>query len=190
MTNITKRLFDIVLSSLLAIILAVPLLIIAILVRTTSDGPALYWSRRVGLNNREFLMPKFRTMKIDTPQLATHLLPSPDRYLTVIGGFLRKTSLDELPQLYSILKGDMSIVGPRPALFNQYDLVDLRTKAGVHTLKPGLTGWAQVCGRDNLSIEEKVRYDREYMKNISMQLDARIVLLTVKKVVQKKDIQH
>jgi O-antigen biosynthesis protein WbqP len=186
----TKRLFDIVLSLLLILAASPFLLTIAILVRATNPGPALYWSRRIGMDNREFLMPKYRTMKTGTPQLATHLLPDPDKYLTTAGGFLRKTSLDELPQLYSILKGDMSFVGPRPALFNQHDLVELRTKAGVHKLKPGLTGWAQVSGRDDLSIEDKVRYDREYLENRSFLFDSRILLLTFRKVFQKEGVHH
>ena len=190
MANITKRILDITLSSLLTIILSIPLLVIAILVRTTSEGPALYWSRRIGMHNREFMMPKFRTMRTDTPQLATHLLLSPDKYLTAIGDFLRKSSLDELPQLYSILKGDMSIVGPRPALFNQYDLIDLRTTAGIHTLKPGLTGWAQVCGRDDLSIEDKVRFDLEYLEKMSLSLDIKILLLTIRKVFKREGVHH
>lgn len=185
-----KRLFDIALSMLLILATSPLLLTIVILVRVTSPGPALYWSRRIGMDNREFLMPKYRTMRTDTPQLATHLLQDPDKYLTTIGRFLRSTSLDELPQLYSILKGDMSLVGPRPALFNQYDLVELRTKAGVHKLKPGLTGRAQVRGRDDLSIEDKVRYDQEYLENISLLFDLKILLLTIRNVIQREGVHH
>ena len=158
-----KRVFDLLLATLVTLILLVPVLVIALAVRFTSRGPALYWSDRVGQNNAIFKMPKFRSMRVDTPAVATHLLPNPDAYLTPIGSFLRKSSLDELPQLWSILKGDMSFVGPRPALFNQYDLIDLRNQARVSELVPGLTGWAQINGRDELPIPQKVKLDIEYL---------------------------
>ena len=173
-----KRLFDVCLSLLLIGILAVPMLLIALLVKATSRGPVFYWSDRVGRNNHIFKMPKFRTMKIDTPAVATHLLGDPSVWLTPIGSFLRKSSLDELPQLLSILKGDMSFVGPRPALFNQNDLVALRTIRQVHTLVPGLTGWAQINGRDELPIPIKVEYDAFYLKNKTFLLDLKILGLT------------
>ncbi|MGB8052160.1 MAG: sugar transferase, partial [Azonexus sp.] len=159
-----KRLFDLVLSALGIIVLALPLLMVALAVKLTSPGPVLYWSDRVGRHNRIFRMPKFRSMRTDTPAVATHLLQDPDAWLTPIGAFLRKTSLDELPQLWSILAGDMSIVGPRPALFNQDDLIALRSERGVHELAPGLTGWAQVNGRDELPIPQKVELDVEYLR--------------------------
>jgi O-antigen biosynthesis protein WbqP len=161
------------------IVVALPLLLIAALVRATSPGPAIHWSKRVGQGNALFLMPKFRTMRIDTPQVATHLMSEPERWLTPIGGFLRRTSLDELPQLLSVLRGDMSLVGPRPALFNQDDLVALRTQAGVEVLRPGLTGWAQINGRDDLPIPVKVRLDAEYLQRRSFGLDLKILLITL-----------
>ncbi len=161
-----KRIFDIVLASMFFILFFFPMLIIALLVKTTSKGTVLYWSDRVGKNNVIFKMPKFRTMRIETPAVATHLMKNPDAYLTPIGSFLRKFSLDELPQLYSVLKGDMSFVGPRPALFNQYDLIELRTKKGIHNITPGLTGWAQINGRDELPIPVKVDSDYYYLKNV------------------------
>jgi len=185
-----KRLLDIILSLFLAIFAAIPILVIYILVKFTSPGHAIYWSRRIGLDNREFLMPKFRTMHMHTPQLATHLLETPEKHLTPTGRYLRKTSLDELPQIYSILKGDMSMVGPRPALFNQQDLIELRTKAGVHHLKPGLTGWAQINGRDDLSIPEKVNYDIEYLTRKSVIFDLRIILLTILRAVSNAGVHH
>jgi O-antigen biosynthesis protein WbqP len=185
-----KRLMDVLLCAVLAVAGLLPLAIIGIIIRASSPGPALYWSRRIGHENREFLMPKFRTMRVDTPQLATHLLENPDQYLTPIGRFLRKTSLDELPQLYSVLKGDMSLVGPRPALFNQYDLIELRTKQGIHHLRPGVTGLAQVRGRDNLSIKEKVIHDHEYLESISMLLDLKILFLTFRDIFKKEGIHH
>ena len=162
-----KRIFDFTVSLFLLGILGFPMLIIALLVKATSRGPVLYWSDRVGKDNTIFKMPKFRTMKINTPAVATHLMEKPDQYLTSIGKFLRKLSLDELPQLFSILKGDMSFVGPRPALFNQDDLIEFRTQKGVHVLSPGLTGWAQINGRDALPIPVKVEYDEYYMMNQS-----------------------
>jgi O-antigen biosynthesis protein WbqP len=172
------RALDFLLALAAMIALAPLFAVVALLIRITSRGPILYWSDRIGQDNTIFSMPKFRTMRVGTPPAATHLLTNPGAYLTPIGTFLRRTSLDELPQLWSILRGDMSFVGPRPALFNQDDLVALRTRYGVHRLRPGLTGWAQVNGRDNLSIEEKVGYDVEYLNRRSIALDAHILLLT------------
>ncbi|MCK6596117.1 MAG: sugar transferase [Bacteriovoracaceae bacterium] len=183
------RLLDLFLGIIASIIFFIPFWIIVILVKLTSPGPAIHWSKRIGKNNQIFLMPKFRTMRIDTPQVATHLLDGKS-YLTPIGGFLRKSSLDEIPQLISVLKGDMSLVGPRPALFNQYDLMELRTKHGVHMLLPGVTGWAQINGRDELSIPEKVEYDADYLKRKSLSFDVKIIFLTVLKVVLRKGISH
>jgi O-antigen biosynthesis protein WbqP len=167
-----------------------PLLMVALAVKLTSPGPVLYWSDRVGRHNRIFRMPKFRSMRIGTPAVATHLLQDPDAWLTPIGAFLRKTSLDELPQLWSILAGDMSIVGPRPALFNQDDLIALRSERGVHELAPGLTGWAQVNGRDELPIPQKVELDVEYLRRRSFLFDLRIVWLTVIKVLRRDGVSH
>lgn len=183
-----KRVIDIVLAIIASLMLAVPCLIIAILVRTTSKGPALYWSKRVGKDNCIFLMPKFRSMRTDTPQLATHMLTDSDKWITPIGHFLRVTSLDEIPQLYNILKGDMSFVGPRPALFNQDDLVELRTNCGVSAMKPGLTGWAQINGRDELAIPDKVKLDEYYLNNQSLWLDLKIMILTGFKVLRRDGI--
>ena len=174
-----KRLFDIVCAIAGLVVLAIPMLAIGLAVRATSPGPAVHWSERVGRGNGRFMMPKFRTMRIDTPQVATHLLTEPDRWVTPIGRLLRKTSLDELPQLWSILVGDMSVVGPRPALFNQDDLVALRTAAGVHKLSPGLTGWAQINGRDDLSIPDKVALDAQYLERASLAFDLKIIAATV-----------
>ncbi|MCA3176063.1 MAG: sugar transferase [Burkholderiales bacterium] len=185
-----KRLFDLVLALVTAVLLALPIMITALAVRLTSAGPALYWSDRVGRHNRIFKMPKFRSMRTDTPALATHLLVNPEQWLTPIGSFLRKSSLDELPQLWSILKGDMSFVGPRPALFNQHDLIALRTEKGVHELLPGLTGWAQVNGRDDLPIPEKVQLDIEYLEKRSFFFDLKILLLTALKVVSRDGVSH
>lgn len=185
-----KRIFDLALAIIALGILLVPLVLVALLVRCTSAGPVLYWSDRVGHGNRIFKMPKFRSMRIGTPAVATHLLADPDAYLTPIGSFLRKSSLDELPQLWSILCGDMSFVGPRPALFNQDDLIALRTEAGVHRLVPGLTGWAQVNGRDELPIPEKVRWDTEYMQRQSLLFDCRILWLTAVKVLRREGVTH
>ena len=185
-----KKSFDLVLA-LLAMPLLLPLIVfVAVLVRLTSPGPVLYWSERVGRYNKIFRMPKFRSMRIDTPAVATHLLQNPDQWLTPIGSFLRKTSLDELPQLWSILKGDMSFVGPRPALFNQDDLIALRTDAGVHELLPGLTGWAQINGRDELPISEKVKLDIEYLQRCSFTFDLGILWLTVLKVLRRDGVSH
>jgi len=185
-----KRLFDLTLATLATLVLALPMLVVALLVRLTSPGPVLYWSQRVGRDNVLYRMPKFRTMRIDTPAVATHLLEDPERWLTPVGNFLRTSSLDELPQLYSILKGDMSFVGPRPALFNQDDLIALRTERGVHRLTPGLTGWAQVNGRDELPIPVKVEYDAFYLEHRGTLFDLRVLLLTFFKVLRREGVQH
>lgn len=185
-----KRLFDLLLAFGGALLLALPILIVALLVRLTSRGPVLYWSNRVGKGNQIFKMPKFRSMRVGTPAVATHLLQDPKIYLTSIGSFLRKSSLDELPQLWSILMGDMSFVGPRPALFNQDDLVALRTQFGVHELVPGLTGWAQVNGRDELPIPEKVKLDVEYLQRQSLWFDIQILWLTFVKVLRHDGVSH
>ena len=185
-----KRVVDLLMASAVSVILAVPILLVGLAVWLTSPGPVLYWSDRVGRGNRIFRMPKFRSMRVDTPAVATHLLHSPQHWLTPIGSFLRKSSLDELPQLWSILRGDMSFVGPRPALFNQADLIALRTQHGVHVLVPGLTGWAQVNGRDELPIPEKVRLDVEYLKKKSLGFDLKILWLTVLKVLARDGVSH
>ncbi len=185
-----KRLFDLVLGVMLATLLLMPLIVVALLVKLTSPGPALYWSDRVGRRNKIFKMPKFRSMRLGTPAVATHLLANPEAHLTPIGSFLRKSSLDELPQLWSILVGNMSFVGPRPALFNQHDLIDLRTKKGVSTLVPGLTGWAQVNGRDELSIPQKVDLDAEYLQCQGFWFDIKILWLTFLKVMQRDGVSH
>jgi O-antigen biosynthesis protein WbqP len=187
---IVKRMFDVALVTAAGVVFALPMLLIAMAVRTTSRGPVLYWSERVGKNNITFRMPKFRSMRVETPAVATHLLGNPDAYLTPIGSFLRKSSLDELPQLWSILKGDMSFVGPRPALFNQHDLIALRTEHGVHELLPGLTGWAQVNGRDELPIPEKVRFDLEYLHRQSLGFDLLILWLTFVEVLRRDGVSH
>ena len=185
-----KRLFDVVMSLLLLFVLFIPMLLIALIVKLSSRGPVLYWSDRVGKDNTIFRMPKFRTMRTDTPAVATHLLNDPDIYLTPIGKFLRKSSLDELPQLWSVLKGDMSFVGPRPALFNQDDLIKLRTEKGVHRLIPGVTGWAQVNGRDDLPIPVKVDFDEFYLNNQSFLFDLKILWLTFLKVIKREGVSH
>ena len=185
-----KRLFDLAVSLVAAVFLALPIMITALAVHLTSPGPVLYWSDRVGRRNRIFKMPKFRSMRIDTPAVATHLLQNPEQWLTPIGSFLRKSSLDELPQLWSILKGDMSFVGPRPALFNQDDLIALRTEKGVHELVPGLTGWAQVNGRDELPIPQKVQLDVEYLERRSLLLDMKIIWMTALKVLARDGVSH
>jgi O-antigen biosynthesis protein WbqP len=185
-----KRNFDLCLAICLTGVFLFPILLIAILIRLTSRGPALYWSDRVGVDNTIFKMPKFRTMRIDTPAVATHLMENPDEYLTSIGPFLRKSSLDELPQLWSVLKGDMSFVGPRPALFNQNDLIGLRTEKGVHRLVPGITGWAQINGRDDVPIQKKVEYDEHYLKNRSFLFDLKILTLTFFKVTRAENVSH
>jgi O-antigen biosynthesis protein WbqP len=185
-----KRLIDIVLASLLIVLGCIPGFFIALLVTLTSKGPVLYWSERVGRYNRNFSMPKFRTMRGDAPVVATHLMHDPDSYLTPPGRFLRKTSLDELPQLWSILVGDMSVVGPRPALYNQEDLIALRTEGGVEQLLPGLTGWAQINGRDELPIPEKVKLDAEYLQRQSFWFDLKIIFLTVLRVLRRQGVSH
>jgi O-antigen biosynthesis protein WbqP len=185
-----KRMLDVFYAGILAILLCIPMLIIAVLVKLTSKGPVLHWSNRIGRDNLVFQMPKFRTMRVNAPALATHLLENPLKYLTPFGRFLRKFSLDELPQLWSVLKGDMTFVGPRPALYNQDDLIELRTKNGLHKLMPGITGWAQVNGRDNLTVSQKVEYDEFYMKNRSCMLDLKIILFTLGKVIRTEDISH
>jgi O-antigen biosynthesis protein WbqP len=185
-----KRLVDLFLAINAAVVLFVPICIVAILVRATSKGPVLYWSDRVGIENAVFKMPKFRSMKVDTPAVATHLLKDPKSVLTPIGDFLRKSSLDELPQLWCILKGDMSFVGPRPALFNQDDLISLRSEKGVYKLVPGLTGWAQVNGRDELPIPQKVGLDVEYLKRRSFLFDIYILWLTFLKVLKRDGVSH
>ena len=185
-----KRIFDLLMGVFLLVLLLIPMLLIVVIVKATSEGPVLYWSDRIGKRNANFRMPKFRTMRLDTPEIATHLMSDPDSYLSPIGSFFRRTSLDELPQLFSILKGDMSFVGPRPALFNQDDLVGLRTKKGVNQLIPGLTGWAQVNGRDKLPISEKVRLDVEYMERQSFCFDMKILWMTFLKVVRRVGVSH
>jgi O-antigen biosynthesis protein WbqP len=185
-----KRLFDIILALAAAAVLLLPFVLVWLAVRFTSRAPALFWSDRIGQYNTLFKMPKFRSMSVGTPIVATHLLSNPKDYLTPIGSFLRKSSLDELPQLWNILRGDMSFVGPRPALFNQYDLIKLRSARGIHRLKPGLTGWAQVNGRNNLSIKEKVAFDEEYMKKKSFVFDLKILYLTFIKIIQRDGVRH
>lgn len=185
-----KRAFDLVLAVLAGVLLLVPVILVAVAVGLTSKGPVLYWSDRVGRHNRIFRMPKFRSMRVDTPAVATHLLGDAATYLTPVGSFLRKSSLDELPQLWSILKGDMSFVGPRPALFNQHDLISLRTQYGVHEIPPGLTGWAQINGRDELPVSQKVQLDVEYLQRRSFWFDLRIMFLTVAKVIRREGITH
>ena len=185
-----KKIFDIAVGLLLFILLVIPILLVAVSIKVTLKGSVLYWSERVGRENVNFMMPKFRSMLVNTPQLATHLMNDPDEYLSSIGGFLRRSSLDEIPQLFSILRGDMSFVGPRPALFNQDDLIALRTKKGVDRLIPGLTGWAQVNGRDELPIPKKVELDVEYMERKSFWFDLYIIWLTAIKVVRRDGITH
>jgi len=185
-----KRPFDLILATILIIILLMPMFFIALMIRLTSKGPVLYWSDRVGFNNTIYKMPKFRSMRIDTPPVATHLMSNPEEFLSPIGRFLRQTSLDEIPQLLSILKGDMSFVGPRPALYNQEDLITLRSNHGLHKLIPGLTGWAQVNGRDDLSIPEKVLLEVEYMHKKSFWFDLKILWLTFLKVINRRDVLH
>lgn len=186
----SKRVFDIVSAVILLVILCIPMFIIAVMVKVSSSGPFLYRSDRIGLDNEIFKMPKFRTMRIDTPPIATHLLQNPEKYLTPIGAILRKSSLDELPQLFSVLNGDMSFVGPRPALYNQSDLIKLRTQKGIHKLVPGITGWAQVNGRDELPIPVKVSFDEFYLKNRSFFLDLKILWLTFLKVIKREGVSH
>lgn len=185
-----KRFCDLIVVLIGSIILALPIIAISAAIRLSSPGPVVYWSARVGRNNRIFKMPKFRTMKIDTPAVASHLLEDPEQWLTPIGSFLRKSSLDELPQLWSILKGDMSLVGPRPALFNQDDLITLRTERGIHELVPGLTGWAQVNGRDELPVMQKVQLDEEYLLRQSLIFDMKILCMTALRVMRKDGVSH
>ena len=185
-----KRLFDLILTAFAVLALIVPCSVVALMVKLTSPGPILYWSNRVGRHNRIFKMPKFRSMRVGTPAVATHLLTDPKSHLTPIGSFLRKSSLDELPQLWSIICGDMSFVGPRPALYNQEDLIALRTEYGVHALLPGLTGWAQINGRDELPIPQKVLLDTEYMQRQSLGFDAKIIFLTAMRVIMRRDVSH
>jgi O-antigen biosynthesis protein WbqP len=185
-----KRLFDFMLALVAIVFLGLPILILALAVRLTSPGPVLYWSDRVGRCNQIFRMPKFRSMRTNTPAMATHLLQTPEHWLTPFGSFLRKSSLDELPQLWSILKGDMSFVGPRPALFNQDDLIALRTEKEIHKLLPGLTGWAQINGRDEMPILQKVKLDEEYLHRQSMLFDFKILWITALKVVAREGISY
>ena len=185
-----KRLIDLMICLMLFSLLLFPMVLIAVLIKLTSKGPILYWSKRVGIDGLIFYMPKFRTMRVNTPELATHLLSNPSNFLTPIGGFLRQNSLDEIPQLLSIFKGDMSLVGPRPALFNQEDLIELRRNNGLDKLTPGLTGWAQVNGRDELSIDEKIQMDLEYKNKKSFYFDSKILWLTFLKVLKRKGISH
>jgi O-antigen biosynthesis protein WbqP len=185
-----KRIFDLFAASVLGAVLLLPIIVIALVVKLTSSGPVLYWSDRIGYRNKIFRMPKFRTMRTNTPAVATHLLTNPHQFLTPVGPFLRKSSLDEIPQLWSIFRGDMSFVGPRPALFNQDDLISLRTSYGVDKLRPGLTGWAQINGRDELPIPRKVELDVEYMERQSFWFDLKIIVLTFQKVLCKDGITH
>lgn len=185
-----KRIFDLLLSVIMLILLLIPMLLISISVFLSSKGPILYWSNIIGRNNKTFKMPKFRSMLVNTPDIATHILSAPETYLSPIGSFLRSTSLDELPQLYSVLKGDMSFVGPRPALFNQDDLINLRNKNGVDRLLPGITGWAQINGRDHLTIYEKVAFDTEYLAKKSFWFDIKILWITLLKVINRDGVKH
>lgn len=185
-----KRLFDLLLALAASVLLLIPCLLVGLAVRLTSPGPALYWSERVGRNNVLFRMPKFRSMRIDTPVVATHLLTNPDDWLTPIGSFLRKSSLDELPQLWNILRGEMSFVGPRPALYNQHDLIALRTENGVHALRPGLTGWAQINGRDEIPLKRKAALDTHYLQHQSLLFDLKILWLTALKVLRRDGVSH
>lgn len=185
-----KRVFDFTTALILTALMTLPFIIIAVSVKLTSPGPVIHWSDRVGKNNQIFSMPKFRTMRIGAPAVATHLLQNVETYLTPLGSFLRRTSLDELPQLWSVLKGDMSFVGPRPALFNQNDLIKLRTEKNISILTPGITGWAQINGRDDISIPVKVLYDEYYLKNRSFPLDLKILMSTIFKVIKKEGVTH
>lgn len=185
-----KRIVDLILAIVALVVFFIPMLLVAICIRLTSEGPIVFWSDRVGRRNQIFKMPKFRTMRVDAPNVATHLLASAGQYLTPIGGFLRKSSLDELPQLWSVLVGDMSFVGPRPALYNQHDLIEMRARVGVDALLPGITGWAQVNGRDELSLQDKVDFDQQYLDKQSFFLDQYILLLTVLKVFRREGVSH
>ena len=188
--NLIKRFFDLIIVIIALLIFSVPMFFLALVVFFSSKGPIFFWSDRIGLMGKTFKMPKFRTMLTDTPTIATHLLENPDAYLSPVGGLLRRSSLDELPQLWSVLKGDMSFIGPRPALFNQKDLIKLRNEHGVDKLLPGITGWAQINGRDELSIPDKVKLDKEYLKNQSFWLDIKILWKTFLKVIQRDDVSH
>lgn len=188
--RVLKRIFDILVTIALMVLLSVPMIVVGLIIKVSSRGRVLFWSRRVGMDNRIFEMPKFRTMRTDTPDLATHLLEDADSFVTPFGAWLRKYSIDEFPQLWSVLKGDMSLVGPRPALYNQYDLIELRTERGVHMLVPGITGWAQINGRDSISIRTKVEYDEYYLKKRSFRLDMMILWRTFGKVVRMEDVKH
>ena len=185
-----KRAFDLTLAIFLSLSLLIPIILISILIKLSSPGPVIYWSERIGINNENFFMPKFRSMKIKTPEVATHLLKNPNSWITPIGSFLRRTSLDEIPQLWSILIGHMSFVGPRPALFNQEDLKLMRTIDNIHLIKPGVTGLAQIKGRDELPLKEKVKLDKEYLDKQSLYLDLKIILVTLKKIIIKDGISH
>jgi len=185
-----KRLFDLILAVVLLIILFIPIIFIILLIKLSSEGPVLYWSNRVGKDDATFKMPKFRSMKVGTSEVATHLLKNPGDSISKVGSFLRRNSLDEIPQLYSIISGSMSFIGPRPALFNQYDLIQLRKNHGLNKLRPGLTGWAQVNGRDKLSIDAKVKFDLEYLENKSILLDCKILIMTFIKVFRRGEVSH
>jgi O-antigen biosynthesis protein WbqP len=185
-----KRIFDFLLAIILLILFAPIFIVVAIIIKISDPGPALYWSKRVGRQNKLFMMPKFRSMKLSTPQVATHLLTNPEQYLISIGAFIRKSSIDELPQLLSVIKGDMSFVGPRPALFNQDDLIKLRTQYGVHELLPGITGWAQINGRDEIPIPKKVAFEVEYLNRKNFFFDLKIIFLTTYKVIKKENVSH
>ncbi len=185
-----KRIFDITFAVICLLIFSVPMAVIGVFIKATSEGPVLYWSDRVGINNRIFRMPKFRTMRIDTPAVATHLLTDPADHLTTVGSFLRKLSLDEIPQFFSVLRGDMSIVGPRPALYNQEDLIGLRTERGIHRLLPGITGWAQINGRDDLPVPVKVEYDEYYLHHRSLLFDLAIIVKTAYKTIRQEGVRH
>lgn len=186
----TKRIFDLMVVVIICVLSSPLILLTYVLVKLTSKGPAIYWSKRVGKNNQLFAMPKFRSMSLDTPAVATHLLANPDSHLTPVGGFIRKTSLDELPQLWSILVGDMSFVGPRPALYNQEDLIAMRSQLGIEVLTPGLTGWAQVNGRDELDLRTKVDFDYQYLQRQSLGFDLKILWLTFLKVLRSEGVTH
>ena len=188
--NLDRRLFDVLISIFLCLLLLIPGIIITLLIKLTSKGRVIYWSERKGKDNTSFLMPKFRTMQEGSPSVATHLLEKPETFLTPIGSLLRNTSLDEIPQIYSVIKGDMTFIGPRPALYNQEDLISKREKEGINSLLPGITGWAQINGRDDISIDRKVEYDLYYLKNRSLQLDLRIVIITILKVIKRSNVQH
>ncbi len=189
-TNFARRMFDIFISLLICLLLLIPCIIIALMIKVTSKGKVIYWSERIGKNNKPFFMPKFRTMQEGSPSVATHLLDKPETFLTPIGSILRNTSLDEIPQIYSIIKGHMTFIGPRPALYNQEDLILKREKKGINILLPGITGWAQINGRDDISIDRKVEFDLYYLKNRSLKLDLKIIIITILKVIRGSNVQH